>query len=51
MVLLSYERIEDSYEQIKQAACGRQACSVVIMVAYEVFFESCLFQCIICILD
>lgn len=38
MVRLSYADIEDSYEEIKQSACGRQACSVLIMVAYEVIF-------------
>lgn len=38
MVLVSYEDVEESYEEIKQAACGRQACSVLIMVAYEVQF-------------
>ena len=36
MVRLSYQNIANSYYEVKQAACGRQACSVMIMVAYEV---------------
>ena len=33
---LSYQEIETSYDQIKRSACGRQACSVMILVANEV---------------
>lgn len=36
MVRLCYQDIANSYMEAKQAACGRQACSVMIMVAYEV---------------
>ena len=36
MVRLSYLDIANSYQEVKQAACGRQACSVMILVAYEV---------------
>ena len=36
MVRLAYTNIADSYMEVKQAACGRQACSVMIMVAHEV---------------
>jgi hypothetical protein len=36
MVRVSYQNIEEQYEQIKEAACGRQACSVMILVAHEV---------------
>lgn len=36
MVRLAYTSIADSYLEVKQAACGRQACSVMIMVAHEV---------------
>lgn len=36
MVRFNYTNIADSYLEVKQAACGRQACSVMIMVAHEV---------------
>jgi hypothetical protein len=36
MVRVSYQSIEREYEEIKQSACGRQACTVMIMVAYDV---------------
>jgi len=36
MVRVSYAEIETSYETIKRAACGRKACSVMILVASEV---------------
>ncbi len=36
MVRISYQDILGSYEQIKEAACGRQASSVMVMVAHEV---------------
>ena len=37
MVRLSYQSsIQTCYQEIKQSACGRQACTVMIFVAYEV---------------
>ncbi len=36
MVRLSYQDIDETYEQIKRSACGRQACSVMVLVANEV---------------
>lgn len=36
MVRLSYQDIDATYEQIKRSACGRQACSVMVLVANEV---------------
>lgn len=36
MVKVSYREIKESYDEVKRAACGRQACTVMIMVAYEV---------------
>ena len=38
MVLLKYQgqQINDIYEDIKEKACGRQACSVLILIANEV---------------
>lgn len=36
MVRVSYLDINNYYQDVKQAACGRQACSVMILVAYEV---------------
>jgi hypothetical protein len=36
MVRKAYSDIEETYHQIKRTACGRQACSVMIMVANEV---------------
>lgn len=45
MVLKEYELMEDVYEEVKQAACGRQACSVMLLVATEVRAVSvCLFD-------
>jgi uncharacterized DUF497 family protein len=39
MVRLSFESFEEQYAEVRQAACGRQACSVLILVALEVIFE------------
>lgn len=39
MVRFAYQDIANSYHEVKQAACGRQACSVMIMVANEVSIE------------
>ena len=36
MVRTSYADIESSYEGVKRSACGRKACSVMILVASEV---------------
>lgn len=36
MVRKSFQTIEIAYSQIRQSACGRQSCTVMIMVAYEV---------------
>jgi hypothetical protein len=36
MVRVSYGDIESSYDDIKKSACGRKACSVMILVASEV---------------
>ena len=36
MVRISYDDINESYRKIKESACGRQACSVMILVACEV---------------
>eukprot|EP00606_Chrysophyceae_sp_TOSAG23-5_P001057 GSChrysophyteH2.ASY1.ANO1.524.1 assembled CDS len=36
MVRTSYADIESSYENVKRSACGRKACSVMILVASEV---------------
>lgn len=46
MVRKSYQTIDETYISIKQSACGRQACTVLILVAYEVmdvlcFIEKC----------
>ena len=36
MVRLSYQSgIQTCYQEVKQSACGRQACTVMIFVAYE----------------
>ena len=37
MVLKEYDNMEEVYEEVKRAACGRQACSVMLLVATEVF--------------
>lgn len=42
MVLHDYDNMEDVYEEVKQAACGRQACSVMLLVATEVKRLLCL---------
>lgn len=50
MVRVNYEAFEEHYASIRQAACGRQACSVLILVALEVndkqqmIFEKCSFS-------
>jgi|TARA_B110000090_G_C13264961_1_gene401879 hypothetical protein len=36
MVRISYENIEESYNDVKKSVCGRKACSVMILVASEV---------------
>jgi hypothetical protein len=36
MVVVDYENMHLIYEEIKLSACGRQACSVMILVANEV---------------
>jgi hypothetical protein len=36
MVRYSYQNISNIYGEMKQLSCGRLACSVMIMVAYEV---------------
>ena len=36
MVRMSYADIDATYDQIKRSACGRQACSVMVLVANEV---------------
>mmetsp|Transcript_24549 Transcript_24549/g.45758 ORF Transcript_24549/g.45758 Transcript_24549/m.45758 type:complete len:534 (-) Transcript_24549:1114-2715(-) len=36
MVLKEYDNMDEVYEGVKQAACGRQACSVMLLVATEV---------------
>jgi hypothetical protein len=36
MVRLTYTEVVNVYYEVKRAACGRTACSVMIMVAYEV---------------
>lgn len=36
MVLKEYDDMEEVYEQVKHAACGRHACSVMLLVATEV---------------
>jgi hypothetical protein len=33
MVRASYQEISEQYEEIKRSACGRQACTVLILVA------------------
>lgn len=38
MVRYNYTDFEEQYAMIRQAACGRQACSVLILVAMEVSF-------------
>lgn len=36
MVRVDYEDIQGRYEEVKKKACGRKACSVMILVASEV---------------
>lgn len=36
MVVVDYENMHVVYEEMRQAVCGRQACSVMILVANEV---------------
>ena len=36
MVVLDYYQMDNLFQEVKQAACGRQACSVIIIVANEV---------------
>ena len=36
MVRVSYSDINSSYEEVKKLACGRKACSVMLLVAAEV---------------
>jgi len=36
MVRVSYTDINASYEEVKKLACGRKACSVMLLVAAEV---------------
>jgi hypothetical protein len=36
MVLIEYDDMEEVYEEVKRAACGRRACSVMLLVATEV---------------
>lgn len=36
MVRVSYQQIEETYADIKENASGRQACTIMIMVANEV---------------
>jgi hypothetical protein len=37
MVLPGYDEIEEYYDMIRQSACGRQACTVMVIVALEVY--------------
>ena len=37
MVRLSYQKdIDETYAQVRESACGRQACTVLILIANEV---------------
>lgn len=36
MVVVDYENMHLIYEEVRQSVCGRQACSVMILVANEV---------------
>ena len=36
MVVFDYHEMDTLFQEVKQAACGRQACSVMIIVANEV---------------
>ncbi len=47
MVRYSYADFEEQYKEIQKAACGRQACSVLILVALEVSLSLsvCLSDC------
>jgi hypothetical protein len=39
MVRCGYNQFEEQYGLIKESACGRQACSVLIFVALEVIYS------------
>ncbi len=34
--MVDYENMEELYEEIRHSACGKQACSVMVLVANEV---------------
>lgn len=36
MVVVDYNNLDSIYDEVKQSACGRQACSIMIIVANEV---------------
>ena len=36
MVVIDYTNLDSIYEEMKQSSCGRQACSVMLIVANEV---------------
>jgi len=36
MVRVNFKDFGEHYDAIRQAACGRQACSILILVAFEV---------------